>query len=159
MLRARPYLAALTVAAGAFLCVCVAHAQNISQTAMAGTFSVTLKVLPAESFSGPHAEMAWDGGAKANTLDGPAHPNHHLVVFVEQDGKPVEDATVSIAYRTVSPASSAWTSLPVARMHVAGKGPETTHYGNNLQIAAGSYEAQVAVNGSPRAVFKFSLSK
>jgi hypothetical protein len=159
MLRARYDAAVLAVAAGALLVAPVAQAQTISKTAMAGTYSVTLKVLPAESFSGPKAEMTWDGGAKANAINGPAHPNHHLVVFVEKDGKPVESATVTIEYRRASSKPAAWTALPVARMHVAGKGAETTHFGNNLRLAAGSYEARVSVDGSPNAVFSFSLSK
>jgi hypothetical protein len=150
---------ALPVVTGALLLACVVQAQTISQNAMAGAYSVTLKVLPAESFSGPNAEMAWDGGARANLVNGPAHPNRHLVAFVEKDGKPVEDATVSIQYHRLSPPTTKWTSLPVARMHVAGKGLDTTHYGNNLQLAPGRYEARVSVNGSPRAVFTFSLAK
>lgn len=159
MLRVRHYAAVLAVATGALLVASVAQAQTVSKNAMAGAYSVTLKVLPAESFSGPNAEMAWDGGAKANAVNGPVHPNHHLVVFVEKSGQPVADATVSIEYHMVSPKAADWTSLPVARMHVAGKGPETTHYGNNLQLAAGSYEARVSVNGSPKTVITFSLSK
>jgi hypothetical protein len=131
--------------------------QKISETEMAGPYSVTLKVLPAEAFSGPQAEMAWDAGEQADVLSGPAGPNHHLVAFVQEKGKPVEDATVSISYRQLSPKRGEWTSLPVARMHVAGKGLETTHYGNNVKLAAGSYEARVTVNGKGPATFHFSL--
>ena len=54
---------------------------------------------------------------------------------------------------------SDWTSLPVARMHVSGKGLETTHYGNNVWLAEGKYEARVTVNNNPSAVFQFSLTK
>ena len=91
----------------------VAQAQKVSETAMAGTYSVTLKVLPAEAFGGPHAEMAWDAGAKADMLNGSGGPNHHLVAFVQENGKPVENATVSIRYRELSPARGEWMSLPV----------------------------------------------
>ena len=134
-----------------------AHAQEISKEAKAGKYSVTLKVLPAESFSGPQAEMVRDGGAPANDLNGPAQPNHHLVAFVKEGDKPVENAKVSIAYRDSSSKTAKWTTLPVARMHVAGKGPETTHYGNNLKLAPGNYEVRVTVNGSGPATFEFSL--
>lgn len=159
MQKALLYAAALAFAIGGLLVACAAQAQNVSQTAMAGSYSVTLKVLPAESFVGPGADMAWDGGAKAVTLNGSKHPNHHLVAFVQKNGKPVEKGRVAIRYRMLAPKKTGWKSLPVARMHVMGKGPETTHYGNNLMLPAGSYEARVSVNGSPAAVFNFTLSK
>lgn len=70
-----------------------------------------------------------------------------MVVFIKENDKPVDDATVGIDYRQLSPKTGHWTKLPVVRMHVDGKGPETTHYGNNLKLAAGNYEARVTVNG------------
>jgi hypothetical protein len=152
-------LAALTCAFGILLVPATARAQKISKTAMADHYSVTLKVLPAESFGGPQAEMARDGGAEANEINGPEHPNHHLVAFVREDDKPVEKATVSISYREVSPQQGEWITLPVVRMHVAGKGLKTTHYGNNVKLNPGSYETRVTVNGSEPAVFHFSLSR
>jgi hypothetical protein len=131
--------------------------QTISKTTMAGSYSVTLKVLPAESFRGAKAEMARDGGAEPNYLNGAERPNHHLVAFVKKDGKPVEDATVSITYRRTSSNMSRWETLPVVRMHVAGKGLATAHYGNNVKLAAGNYEARVTVDGKGPATFRFSL--
>ncbi len=134
-----------------------AQAQEISKTAMAGNYSVTLKVLPAEAFSGPKAEMVRDGGAAADELGGPGQPNHHLVVFLKENDKPVEKAEVSIKYRESSSKTAKWMNLPVARMHVAGKGPETTHFGNNVKLAPGKYEVHVTVNGSEPANFDFTL--
>jgi hypothetical protein len=151
-------LVTLSLTLGVLFAPPVAQAQEISKTAMAGTYSVTLKVLPAESFSGPHAAMVRDGGAQSNLLNGPEQPNHHLVAFVRESGKPVEEATVAISYRGGSPKKDKWMPLPVVRMHMAGKGPETTHYGNNVKLAPGSYEARVTVNGSKPTIFKFSLS-
>jgi hypothetical protein len=150
-------LGMLALAAGALFLSTPARAQNISQTAAAGDYSITLKVLPPESFHGAHAEMMRDGGAKADMVMGPGHPNHHLVAFVSKDGKPVEDAKVTISYRKTSPRGS-WMMLPVARMHVDGKGLETTHYGNNVTLPPGSYEARVTVNGTAHATFRFTLS-
>lgn len=135
----------------------VARAQNVSETGTAGKYSLTLKVLPAESFQGPHAEMARDSGAMANMAGGEAGTNHHLVVFVKENGKPVEQAKVTISYRQLSPQKGKWISLPVTRMHVAGKGAETTHYGNNVKLDPGSYEARVKVNGEGPATLRFSL--
>ena len=123
----------------------------------AGPYSVTLKVLPPESFEGPKAEMAWDGGAKPMPVGAPANPNHHLVAFIERSGKPVADAKVTIAFEQKG-ATSGWQTLPVARMHVAGKGPSTTHFGNNVMLKPGSYEARVTANGNDSATFEFDTS-
>ncbi len=135
-----------------------AQAQNVSSTAMAGAYSVTLRVLPAESFSGPKAAMARDSGAQPEQLDGPMHPNHHMVAFIKKNGTPVANAKVEIRYRKLSPMMGAWKSLPVVRMHVSGKGPETTHYGNNLVLGPGKYEARVTVNGKASGWMHFTIS-
>ncbi len=131
--------------------------KDVTETAMGGPYSITLKVLPAESFSGPDAAMTWDSGAKAVLLNSPLHPNHHMVVFVKRDGKPVEDASVVIRYRETKPKESSWMTLPVARMHMTGKSVATTHYGNNAELAAGHYVADVTVDGGKAAVFHFTL--
>jgi uncharacterized protein involved in high-affinity Fe2+ transport len=151
-------VAALAGALAISLVAVAAPTQEISKTATTGSYSVTLKVLPAESFTGPNAEMVRDGGAEPNDINGLEHPNHHLVAFVKENGKPVENATVSISYREVSAKNSKWTSLSVVRMHIAGKGLETTHYGNNVKLGPGKYEARVTVSGSKPAVLHFSLS-
>jgi hypothetical protein len=158
MQRLLTYAASLALVSTALLAPCRAQAQAVSVDAKAGDYSLTLKVLPAESFAGPHAEMARDGGAKASMLDGPGHPNHHMVVFIKKGDKPVEQATVSITYRKVGQKSMDWSVLPVTRMHVKGKGLATTHFGNNLFLAPGSYEARVIVNGSRPALFHFKIA-
>ena len=92
-----------------------AQAQNVSSTAMAGAYSVTLRVLPAESFSGPKAAMVRDSGAQPEQLDGPMHPNHHMVAFIKKNGTPVANAKVEIRYRKLSPMMGAWKSLDGAQ--------------------------------------------
>ena len=155
--------AVLTLALGTLLVPGTAHAQNISKTAQAGSYTVTLEVLPPEAFTGADAPMVKDSGAAPNTVNGPEHPNHHLVAFVKQDGKPVEDATVTISYREVASGkgnmgkSGDWTQLEVVRMHAAGKGLASTHYGNNVHLASGTYDVRVSVNGSAPASFEVSL--
>jgi hypothetical protein len=141
---------------GAFLVPGAVRAQNINQVAKSGRYTFNLKLLPPETFHGAHAEMMHDSGAKAVAVNGSEHPNHHLVVFIKKDGKPVEDAQVNITYRR---GQGAWKELPVARMHVAGKGPETTHYGNNVNLARGKYEVRVTVAGAKYATFHFTLGK
>ncbi len=142
----------------AALFAAVAPAQTVSQTAKVGASTVTLKVLPAESFSGPMVMMIRDSGAEPVQLNGPADPNHHMVVFVKKNGEPVEDAEVNIRYRQVSPRMGAWTELPVVRMHMAGKDLKSTHYGNNVKLDAGGYEVRVTVDGSVPAIFRFRLT-
>lgn len=151
--------AALPLVLGILLVAGVAQAKTVSKTAKAGVYSVNLKVLPAESFTGTKAEMVRDGGAEPNTLNGPEHPNHHMVAFVKENGKPVENAQVEISYRQLSPKMGTWMTLPVVRMHVSGHGLETTHYGNNVRLTPGRYEVHVTVNGNGPASFRFSLSR
>jgi hypothetical protein len=135
-----------------------AQAQNASTTAMAGAYSVTLRVLPAEAFNGPHAAMVRDGGAQPEQVNGPMHPNHHMVAFIKEHGAPVENARVEISYRRLSPMKGAWKHLPVVRMHMNGKGLGTTHYGNNLALGPGKYEARVTVNGKASVLLHFTVS-
>ena len=161
------FVAALAVAFAALLVPHSALAQNVSKTAMAGPYSVTLKVLPAEAFMGADAAMVRDGGAKAETVNGSMHPNHHMVAFIKKDGKPVEHAHVKIWYRMTTEnkkesgmgkmhSSSKWMTLPVTRMSVKGKGADTTHFGNNVKLKTGNYEVKVSVDGKI-AMFHFSL--
>ncbi len=157
-LHRSPLLFAASLVLGALFLPAAVRAQTVSKTGTAGTYSVTLRVLPAESFTGPHAEMAWDGGAAADTLTGADAPNHHMVAFIKKGGKSVENATVAISYRLVSAKDTMWIALPVARMHVAGKDATTTHFGNNVKLAAGNYEVRVTVNGEGPATFRITVT-
>lgn len=129
----------------------------INRRTMAGPYRVTLKVLPAESFAGKHAEMTWDGGAAAVHLTSTVHPNRHLVAFIEEHGKPVQNAAVAIRYRRMAVRQSTWRELPVARMHVRGKSLATTHFGNNVRLQPGSYEAEVTVDGHHAPIVHFMI--
>lgn len=150
--------ASVALASGALFMPRMLRAQNVSVQTTAGPYTVTLKVLPAESFTGPHAAMAREGGAQPNDVGASTHVNHHLVAFVTENGNPVEHAEVKIRYRELSPRSGPWLSEPVVIMQVAGKGPSTTHYGNNVEMDPGHYAARVSVNGKAEASFKFTLS-
>lgn len=122
----------------------------------AGAYALTLRVLPAESFAGPHNAMTWDGGAKPNLLKAKPTPNRHLVVFIKKGGKPVEQAKVTLRYRE---GKGAWMPLPVARMHVTGTNLSTTHFGNNVRLGPGRYTVQVSVNGTSAPPFHFTLKR
>jgi hypothetical protein len=148
---------ALAFVLGLVAVATAAPSRTVDEKGMAGAYSVDLKVLPAEAFTGPKAEMVRDSGAEPNRLMGPEHPNHHLVAFVKRNGKPVEDADVAISYRTASTSPGGWVGLPVVRMHVVGKGLDTTHYGNNVDLGAGAYEVRVSVDGEGPATFHVAL--
>ena len=132
------------------------YARNISKTEHVGDYTITLKLLPAEAFKHKRGDMVWEGGAPTNQLHGLDNPNHHLVAFVKRFGKPVEDGHVSIYYRDISQHGD-WVKMPVARMYVDGKGLATMHYGNNLHLQPGKYQAEVMVNQSKPAMFNFSV--
>ncbi|MGA7964529.1 MAG: hypothetical protein WCB49_01260 [Gammaproteobacteria bacterium] len=152
------FFAAVAFASGAFLASCVAQAKPVSQSATIGSYQVTLKVLPAEAFTGADEKMAWDGGARPELVGSKSHPNHHLVVFVAKDGKPVENATVRIHYRALDTPTEHWKTLPVARMYVKGKSRGTMHYGNNVHLTPGNYAAKVQIGNSLAHAFHFTVS-
>lgn len=152
-------ITATALAAGALAAPRALTAQNVDQTVTSGGYTVTLEVLPAESFGGMHPEMARDGGAMPDSLRSADPPNHHMVVFLKKDGQPVEHATVTLRYKKASGDVNAWTLLPMVRMHAAGKSPLTTHFGNNVDLKPGTYEARVDVNGGAPIDFAFSVGK
>jgi hypothetical protein len=122
-----------------------AHGDGVTEQAQTGGYQIALKLLPAETFTGKHAEMMRKSGAEPMDMSGGAEkPNHHLVVFLKKGGKPVTDADVRIRYHRVG-SSASWKSLPVVRMQVAGKGAATTHYGNNVLLKPGEYDVEVTV--------------
>lgn len=150
--------AVIVFAFGSFLASCAAQAKPVSKTATVGNYSVTLKILPAESFTGAHAEMVWNGGARPNLLNSTPKPDHHMVAFVKKNGKPVADATVHIRYRRLGAhGPGGWNTLPVVRMYVKGKGRATTHFGNNVHLPAGNYAVRVTVNKAPSHVFQVGI--
>lgn len=152
------WFATLAVASMSLLAPAAVYAQNVSKTAKVGPYSITFKLLPAESFSHKRGGMVWDAGAPADGKNSPSHPNHHMVAFVKRYGSPMEQAHVSIYYKNLSGGGD-WIQLPVVRMHVAGKGLRSTHYGNNVLLTAGKYAAQVTVNNSQPAVFHFAVAR
>jgi hypothetical protein len=160
MLRRNPsirmsFVAALAVVFATLLVPHYTLAQDISQNAMAGNYSVTFQVRRRiQAFKGPGAMMLRDGGAKPEAVNGPMHPNRHMVVFLKKDGKPVERARVEIRYRMGS--MGKWSKLPVVRMHPKGESLATTHFGNNVMLKPGDYQVLVKVDGKS-AVFHFTL--
>jgi len=142
-----------------------AHARDIKATKSAGGYRIELNVLSAEPFAG--AGMAMGGSMSAHTgmmmvvkggaapveADAASHPNHHLVVHVydRASGKAAANAEVTITYVPLDKggrAAGPQMSVPVVVMEAIGKGPGSTHYGNNVTMSPGAYRVDVTVNGT-----------
>jgi len=149
-----------------------AHAGDIKATRSAGDYRIELNVLNAEPFAGAgmamggsmsgHAGMmVVKGGAAPVEAGAASHPNHHLVVHVydRASGKAATNADVTIAYVPLDKdgrAAGPQMAVPVVVMEAMGKGPGSTHYGNNVTMSPGAYRVDVTVNGA-KASFSIKL--
>lgn len=134
-----------------------------------GPYRLVLVVLPAEPFypsdkaaANAHAKMGMVviGGAAPRNLNAVPRPNHHLIVHVytASTGKAVQHARVAMTYQELTETGlSARTVVPVVEMRMAGGGPDTTHYGNNVLMPKGSYRVTVRVNSVGPTSFDVSL--
>jgi hypothetical protein len=127
-------------------------------------------VLPAEPFFSKEEVaakqvregMEIEGGAAPVMLDAPSHPNHHLVVHVfdRKSRQAVTDAKVTMSFASLDrkrgPAGEQ-IEVPVVVMQAIGKGPSSTHYGNNVTMPGGRYKVTVSINGQA-AVFHVTAS-
>ena len=156
------FLAALICSGTAF----AGHAgRKVSATKVKGPYSITLKLLPAESFVGrgkagqasSKGEMVNAGGAHPVGKHSSHNPNYHLVAFIKKSGRPLEHADVEIHYKREASTRSKEYKLPVTRMWVAGKGRKTTHYGNNVRLKPGTYDVKVQVNKKVEAHFHIDV--
>ena len=106
--------------------------------------------------------MEVQGGATPVMVDAASHPNHHLVVHVfgKKTHHAITDATVTMSYAPLDregiPAGAP-VAVPVVVMQAIGKGPSSTHYGNNVTMPPGRYQVTVFVNGE-KAVFGIRAS-
>ncbi len=132
---------------------------------------IELHVLAAEPFftkqevsAGKAAEgMMIVAGAKPVMPDAATHPNHHLVihVFNAKTGNVIANAKVKMSFRPLDEKgnpSGVPKEVPIVVMQAIGKGEQSTHYGNNVSMAPGSYAVAVAVNGK-KIDFKIKLSE
>jgi len=136
-----------------------AGAKNVMKTATVGDIRIELHVLPAEPFftaSEAAAKKAKSGmliisGAEPLSLEANTHPDHHLVVhiFDAKTNKAITDAKVSMNFQQLDAKRKLVgtpTNVPIVVMQAIGKGVESTHYGNNVVMPAGSYSVSVVVN-------------
>ena len=147
-----------------------ALAADVMRTDTIGDYRVELHVLPAEPFFSKadvtakrlKEGMEIEGGATPVMLDAASHPNHHLVVHVfdRKSHQAITDATVTMRFasfdRKDNPVGTP-IEVPVVVMQAIGKGPSSTHYGNNVTMPAGRYKVTVTVGGR-MAVFTVTVS-
>ncbi len=146
-----------------------ARAQAVKKTETAGSYRLELEVLPPEPFfsqSEVSSQQIKKGmvvvrGAAPVQPNAASKPDHHLIVHVfdKSTGKAVTDADVKMSYQRLGPAgepTGAATQVPVVEMQVIGKGPSTTHYGNNVDLPSGTYRVSVTANGAT-ATFKIEV--
>lgn len=133
-------------------------------------YTMTLALLPAEQFvSKADAHNKQDAGKMVNgpgaspvRPNASAQPNHHLVVFLKKNGKPIEHANVSITYTRMGIKNAKTKVLPVTQMWVAGKGMKSAHFGNNVHLAPGRYRVHVTVNHmnhTAKATFRIKVAQ
>ena len=147
-----------------------ANAADVMATKMAGAYRVELHLLPAEPFfskddvTNKHVTdgMLIEGGAAPVAPEADTHPNHHLVVHVfdKTTRQAVTDATVTMSFVPLEAKGKppgAPVEVPVVIMQAIGKGPASTHYGNNVTMPAGRCDVTVTVNGV-KAVFAVTAS-
>ena len=81
-------------------------------------------------------------------------------VFDKETRQAVTDATVTMSFASLgrkgNPPGTP-IEVPVVVMQAIGKGPSSTHYGNNVTMPAGRYKVTVTVN-SQMAVFDVTVS-
>jgi hypothetical protein len=146
-------------------------ARNVIKTATIDGMRIELNILPAEPFFTADEVMAKKvkegmliiSGAEPISLEANTRPNHHLVVhiFDAKTGKAMTTAKVSINFRQLDAKGKPTgdpVNVPVVIMQAIGKGSESTHYGNNVLMPAGSYSVTVVVNGK-KVGFKVMLSE
>jgi len=154
----------LSVVAGtALVCLFIcshAGAAEVMKKITKDDLKIELHVMKAEPFytkeevaaKNAKSGMLIMGGAKPLGLEETPRPNHHLIihVFDAKSGKAITDADVSLSFQALNAKgepSGDRVDVPVVIMQAIGKGPQSTHYGNNVVMADGTYRVLITVNG------------
>jgi len=147
------------------------NAGNVIKTAIVGGMRIELNILPAEPFftadevrtQKVQGGMLIISGAEPLSLDAKIRSNRHLVVhiFDAKTGKAITAAKVTMNFQPLDakgkPSGNS-VEVPVVIMQVVGKGLESTHYGNNVVMPAGSYLVTVVADGK-KVGFQVKLSE
>jgi hypothetical protein len=145
-------------------------AGNVIKKATVDGMRIELNILPAEPFftqdevtsKKVNEGMLIISGAEPLSPEANTHPNHHLVVhiFDAKTGKAITKAKVSMNFQRLDakgkPTGDS-VNVPIVIMQAIGKGLESTHYGNNVVMPAGSYSVTVVANGK-KVAFQVMLS-
>ena len=146
-------------------------AGNAMKTATVDGMRIELHILSAEPFftadevktKKVKAGMLKISGAEPLLLEADTYSNRHLVahIFDAKTGKAITTATVSIEFHKLGtkgkPIGNS-INVPIVIMQAIGKGLESTHYGNNVVMPAGTYQITVVANGK-KVVFHVMLDK
>ena len=146
------------------------NAKNVMKTTTVGGMRIELHILPAEPFftadevtsKKVKEGMLIISGAEPLSPEANTRPNRHLVVhiFDAKTGKAITTAKVSMNFQQLDakgkPTGDS-INVPIVNMQVIGKGLESTHYGNNVVMPAGSYSVTVVANGK-KVAFQVMLS-
>jgi hypothetical protein len=149
-----------SLAAGCVLFLHVStQAGHIVKDTVTGGLKISLHVVEAEPFFTRQeveakkvtAGMLIVSGAAPLTPEDSAKPNHHLVVhaYDAKSGKALTKAQVTMSFQSVDATgkpAAAEVAVPVVTMQAIGKGPQSTHFGNNVVMPDGIYEVKVRVN-------------
>lgn len=151
-------LSAAIALAGVFPVTAIAG--DGAKDTVVGPYKIELHIMPAEPFftadevktKQTKAGMLIMGGAPPVAPDTDSRSNRHLVahVFKAKTGKAITDAEVKMSFQPLDDKgqlSGSSTDVPIVVMQAVGKGPESTHYGNNVDMPEGSYAVEVSVNG------------
>ena len=167
----RSYFALTVALIALIICAGSVRAEDMMKTATMDDLRIELHVLAAEPFftadevatSRVKEGMLIMGGARPVAPDAASHPNHHLVVHVfdAKTGKAITNAMVSMNFQLLDDkgrGNGAVVDVPVVVMQAIGKGPQSTHYGNNVVMPNGTYSIAVTVNGK-KAEFRMAVSE
>jgi hypothetical protein len=135
-------------------------AENVMKDTTIGHLRVELHVMPAEPFFTPDEAAAkhptdgmliMGGAAPVAPAADSLHYRHLVVhVFKAKTGKAITDAKVGMSFQPLDDTgklSGSSINVPIVVMQAIGKGQESTHYGNNVEMPSGSYAVEVSVNG------------
>jgi hypothetical protein len=152
-------------AVAGLLAFTVVSAGSVVVDTTVGGLKIELHVMQAEPFFTKEqvtSKKVTEGmlvmaGAKPIGLSDTTHPNHHLVihVFDAKTSRAVTNAKVTMSLQAVDEMGmkkGSAVEIPVVVMQAIGKGEQSTHYGNNVTMADGSYEVTLVINGKKTTV-------
>jgi len=135
----------------------------VKQEAQTAHYRLALQIGPTEMMYMPNEVSAKHpsdgevmvGGVMSTNMNmsmgmsmGMDKPNtRHLEVHVYPLGKDAAVTNAKVKILVTDLAAKKTQQIAVAKMYGIKEGPSDTHYGNNVELAAGNYRVEVTVNG------------